>query len=198
MGRYLPREENSLESEMPPKLKIPKFNRPDKYLLSQQVNAYCESVLAKLQSVKPMVKEIFYSKNNIHENEQLALSDLRMLVRDEKIDVCRADKDGKVLVANYEDYNRIMKTVFQRSFTYISSLTTDNIQKHLNNIWSSADNQMIEPHKIGIIDDQMLKHATGIKYHKCKGYQKIPGPVAKIFFLLNVQDMHTLYLKHTN
>ena len=40
---------------------------------------------------------------------------------------------------------------------------------------------MIELHKIGIIDDQMLKHATGIKYYECKGYQKIPGPVAKFF-----------------
>ena len=177
----LPREENSFENEMPPKLKIPKFNRPDKDLLSQQVNAYCESVSAKLRLVKPMVKEMFYSKNNLNENEQLALNDLRMLVRDEKIVVCRADKDGKVLVVNYEDYNQIMKNELERSFTYISSLTTDNKRKHLNNIRNKADNQMIELHKIGIIDDQMLKHATGIEYYECKGYQKIPGPVAKIF-----------------
>ena len=27
----------------------------------------------------------------------------------------------------------------------------------------------------------MLKHATGIKYYECKGYQKIPGLVAKFF-----------------
>ena len=45
-----------------------------------------------------MVKELFYSKNNLNENKQLALNDLRMLVRDEKIVVCRADKDGRVLV----------------------------------------------------------------------------------------------------
>ena len=166
---------------MPPKLKIPKFNRPDKDLLSQQVNAYCESVSAKLRSVKPMVKEMFYSKNNLNKNEQLALNDLHMLVCDEKIVVCRADKDGKVLVVNYEDYNQIMKNKLQRSFTYISSLITDNIRKHLNNIRSKADKQIIELHKIGIIDDQTLKHATGIKYYECKGYQKIPGPVAKFF-----------------
>ena len=153
----LPREENIFENEMPPKHKISKFNRPDKDLLSQQVNAYCESVSAKLRSVKPMVKEMFYSKNNLNKNEQLALNDLHMLVRDEKIVVCRADKDGKVLVVNYKDYNQIMKNELQRSFTYISSLTTDNIRKHLNNIRSKADNQMIELHKIGIIDDQMFK-----------------------------------------
>ena len=35
----LPREENFFENEMPPKLKIPKFNRPHKDLLSQQVDA---------------------------------------------------------------------------------------------------------------------------------------------------------------
>ena len=56
------REENFFENEMPPKLKIPKFNRPDKDLLSQQANGYCESVSAKLRSVKAMVKEIFHSK----------------------------------------------------------------------------------------------------------------------------------------
>ena len=125
----LPREENSFENEMPPKLKIPKFNRPDKDLLSQQVNAYCESVSVKLRSLEPMVKEMFYSKNNLNENEQLALNGLRMFVRDEKIVVCRADKDGKVIVVNYEDYNQIMKNEIQRSFTYISSLTIDNIRK---------------------------------------------------------------------
>ena len=32
-----------------------------------------------------------------------------------------------------------------------------------------------------LIDDQMLKHATGIKYYECNGYQKIPGLVAKFF-----------------
>ena len=105
----LPREENTFENEMPPKLKIPKFNRPDKDLLSQQVNAHCESVSAKLGSVKPMVKEMFNSKNNLNKNEQLALNNLHMLVRDEKIVVCRADKDGKVLVVNCEDYNQMMK-----------------------------------------------------------------------------------------
>ena len=53
----LPRE-NFFESEMPPKLKIAKFNRPDKDLLRQQVNAYCKSVSAKLLSVKPDMTQV--------------------------------------------------------------------------------------------------------------------------------------------
>ena len=114
------------------------------------MNVYCESVSAKLRPVKPMVKEMFYSKNNLNKNEQLASNDLRMLVRDEKIVVCRADKHGKVFVVNYEDYNQIMKNELEQSFIYISSLTTDNIRKHQNNIRNKADNQMIELHKIGI------------------------------------------------
>ena len=120
-------------------------------MLSLQVNAYCESLSVKLRLVKPIVKEMFYSKNNLNENVQLALNNLCMLVRDKKIVVCRADKGGKVIVVNYKDYNQIMKNELQQSFTYISSLTTDNIRKHLNNIRSKADNQMIERHKIGII-----------------------------------------------
>ena len=128
---------------MPPKLKILRFNRTNKDLLSQQLNAYCESVLPKLLLVKPMVKETIYLKNNVNENELLALNDLRMLVRDVKIVVRKADKDGKVFVVNQEDYNQIMKSELQRSFTYISSLISDNIRKHLNNIRSNADNQMV-------------------------------------------------------
>ena len=128
---------------MPPKLKILRFNRTNKDLLNQQLNAYCESVLPKLLLVKPMVKEMIYSKNNVNENEPLALNDLRMLVRDVKIVVRKADKDGKVFVVNQEDYNQIMRSELQRSFTYISSLITDNIRKHLNNIRSNADNQMV-------------------------------------------------------
>ena len=75
-----------------------------------------------------------------------------------------------------------MKNELQRSFTYISSLTTDNIRKHLNNITRNADNQMIELHKIGIIDGKMLKHATAIKYYDCKKKQKIPGLLQFFFF----------------
>ena len=82
---------------MPPKLKISRFNRPKKDLLCQQLNAYCESVLPKLLLVKPMFKEMIYLKNNINENEPLALNDLRMLVRDVKIVVRKADNDGNFL-----------------------------------------------------------------------------------------------------
>ena len=152
------------------------------------------SETSSFSKIKEVVKEMFYAKNNLIENEQLALSDLRMLVRDEKIVVCRADKDG--VVVNYKDYNQIMKNESQQSFAYISSLTSDSIRRHLNNIRSKADNQMIELHKIGIIDDQMLKHATGIKYYECRGYQTNPAPVAKLFSFNRPGYIYPLYKTH--
>ena len=55
---------------------------------------------------------------------------------------------------------------------------------------------MIELHKIGIIDDQMLKHATGIKYYERKGYQKIPGSVAKFFSSNRPEYAYPLFKTH--
>ena len=42
----------------------------------------------------------------------------------------------------------------------------------------------------------MLKHATGIKYYECKGYQKIPGPVAKFFSSNRSEYVYSVFKTH--
>ena len=181
--------------KLPNKLKIPKSNRPDKELVSDKVHAYRESVSEKLRKIGSSVKKSFHYKNNLSAEERIALKDLCKLTREKKIVICKADKDGKIVVVNFKDYDQIMENQLQ-SFTRISSINSKNIHKHLTKIKTFAENQMIELHRTGAVDDEMLKYTTGIKFYAHKGYQKIPGPTAKYFSCKNPGYAYPLFKTH--
>ena len=66
-------------------------------------------------------------------------------------------------------------------FKKILNLNTDNYKPHLKSVQQSAEKFVIELHKLGVIDDDLLKHTIGVKFYEGKGYQKIPGSFAKYF-----------------
>ena len=55
---------------------------------------------------------------------------------------------------------------------------------------------MIELHRTGAVDDEMLKCTTGIKFYAHKGYQKIPGPTAKYFSCKTLGYAYPLFKTH--
>ena len=83
-----------------------------------------------------------------------------------------------------------------KSFTRISSINSKNIHKHLTKIKTFTKNQMIELHKTGAIDDEMLKYTTGIKFYTHKVYQKIPGPTTKYFSCKTLGYAYPLFKTH--
>ena len=55
---------------------------------------------------------------------------------------------------------------------------------------------MIELHRTGAVDDEMLKYTTGIKFCAHKGYQKIAGPTAKYFSCKTPGYAYPLFKTH--
>ena len=122
----------------------------------------------------------------------MALNYLRNLVKDYIIVIFKSDKDIKIIIVNFKDYNTIMEKEL-RIFENITQLNPENISNHLNLIARTADNFVIELHKLGILDDVMLKHILGVKNYTERGYKKVPGNTAKHFFVI-----HQVVLIHSS
>ena len=69
------------------------------------------------------MKESFHCKNNLSAEKRIALKDLCKLVHEKKIVTCKADKDGKIVVVNFKDYDQIMENQ-PKSFTRISFINS--------------------------------------------------------------------------
>ena len=180
-------EDQFQTDKIPSKLQIKKFNRPDKDLVDAKTRAYVNLVHSKLKTIKVSSKNSYRNNNNLNFNQRMALHYLQNLVKECKFVICKSDKDGKIIIVNFKDYNTRMEKEL-RIFKNITQLNPGNISNHLNLISRTADNFVIELHKLGILDDDMLKHTIGVKNYTGKGYQKIPGNVAK-HFVCNHQVM---------
>ena len=51
---------------LPKKLGIPKFTRPDQDLLDSETKTYCQSITSKLQNFKNKVNFHFHQRNNLN------------------------------------------------------------------------------------------------------------------------------------
>ena len=64
------------EHDLPLKLRIPKYNRPEKDRVSDEANAYRELVDAKFRGMKPAAQDLFLHHNNLNKTEREALKAL--------------------------------------------------------------------------------------------------------------------------
>ena len=179
-----------------PKLRIPKFNRPDYDLVDEKILAYTVSVTSKLQNIETAIKKYYSHVNNLNYQQRQALDYLSKLFRNEKIVICKADKDDKIIILNFEDYNLIMKRELEK-FIKIHDLNTDNYKLHLKSVQQSAEKFVIELHELDVIDDNLLKHTIGVKFYEGKGYQKVPGSLAKYFNCEKPGYAYPLFKTHT-
>ena len=61
---------------LPKKLDIPKFNRPDQDLLDSEIKTYCQSIRSKLQNFKNKVNLHFRQRNNLNLEMRTSLKHL--------------------------------------------------------------------------------------------------------------------------
>ena len=102
--------ENTQNEEcLPTKLVIPKFSRPPTESLTEEVATYKKLVKTKLRNLGPKVEKQYLHNNNLPFRLKQALKTIKMLISDQKVVVCRTDKDGKILIVNYSDYHEIME-----------------------------------------------------------------------------------------
>ncbi|MEC8568508.1 MAG: hypothetical protein VXY56_09565, partial [Pseudomonadota bacterium] len=118
-------------------------------------------------------------KNNLNHKLKKAYNELIGLVNTKRIVICRAGKDGKVVILNFDDYYCLMNNELDK-FNKLEDLNLNNINNHFAKIRCKLDNFMIKLYENEIIDDDILKRTVGIKYGKSNHY-KIMGPVAKYF-----------------
>ena len=96
------------------KLGIPKFNRPDQDLLDSETKTYCQSITPKLQNFKNKVNFHFHQRNNLNLEMHTSLKHSSQLVDTNKIVICKADKDGKIIIVDSKDYQKIMEAELEQ------------------------------------------------------------------------------------
>jgi len=89
-------------------LKLPKFSTPDSGKIDEETKTYVEMVCTKLRNIKPFVLKAYRTKNNLSKEQRKSFSKLAKLTEERKIVICRVDKDGKIVILNYDDYHAIM------------------------------------------------------------------------------------------
>ena len=96
-----------------------------------------------MRSIEKLVKTDYRQKNNLKKSEQKAVEELTIAVKNKQIAICKSDKDGKIVLVNYHDYNVIIEKELSK-FSHLHTLTTNNIKSYLNKIRKSAEDKIIE------------------------------------------------------
>ena len=180
---------------LPTKLKVPKMSRPNLDLVDDKTKAYCEAVTSKLRNLKPLVEFSFKYRNHMSQDLRSSFKYLKKLVKDRKIVICRADKDGKLLVLDFKDCNLIMEREFANQFQELTHVDLTTVHYELQQIKDKCDNFLKNLHRAGAIDDSMLFHVTGLKEREQK-YHKCSGNSAKYFFDLVTAYPYPLFKTH--
>ena len=138
--------EFSNQSNLPPKLKLPKFNRPNLELLDNSMFIYRELVSSKLRNLKPTVTKLYRTSNNLNPDLLTALKELINLVKNKNIVICKTDKDGKIIVLDFDDYINIINREL-KTFILCSGINNNNVYKYFDQIHKHNDSLIIELHK---------------------------------------------------
>ena len=125
-----------------------------------------------------------------------ALKEITDLVKKRTIVICRSDKDGKIVIVDYDDYNHVMERELSK-FNLIQELNANNINKHFENIRKECEDKIKTLHREGFIDDNELRHIVGMKFDEQKRYYyRIPGPIAKHFVCNKAAYAYPLFKTH--
>ena len=94
-----------------------------------------------LRNIKPLVLDAHRTESNLSNEQRKSLSQLSKLTEEKQIVICRVDKDGKIVILNYEDYNTIMTKELQQFEKWMClqrdvMLTLKNGKKIATNLWS--------------------------------------------------------------
>ena len=60
--------------KLPKKLMLPSFSRPSREQLDDEVKAYSEMILKRIRKFKPLVENMFTSRNNLHNEVRTSLT----------------------------------------------------------------------------------------------------------------------------
>ena len=108
-----------------------------------------------------------------------SLKHLSQLVQTNKIVICKADKDGKIIIVNYKNYQKIMEAKLEQ-FEILNDWNIDNKNVKFDVIMEQCYNVMIEFHSLGEIKNSDLFHTCGIKNYNGFYEKKLVDPLPSI------------------
>ena len=181
------------EECLPTKLIIPKFSRPPTESLTEEVATYKKLVETKLGNLGPKVEKQYLHNNNLPFRLKQALKTIKMLISEQKVVVCRTDKDGKILIVNYSDYHEIMEKELNKFD--VLQFTPQIMHKQFEVNKRKCENLIISLFEKGVISKDLLYHSTG---HRVKEncYQKVTGELAKYFACSSPAYAYPLFKTH--
>jgi len=91
---------------------------------------------------------------------------------------CRADKDGKIVILNYDDYDAIMTRELQQ-FGKLD-VSVDGSDTYLEKVRKDCNELVVKLHAKGELMDELLLPITGMKREN-NAYRKVNGASAKYF-----------------
>jgi len=125
-----------------------------------------------------LVLEASRTNNNLSHEERKSLRKLAKLTEERKIVICQADKDGKIAMLNYEDYDTIMAKELQQ-FEKLD-VSVEGCDTYTEKLRKDCNDLMVKLHNLGAVNDELLLHVTGIKC-KSNSYRKVNGALPKFF-----------------
>jgi len=137
-----------------------------------------EMVYAKFRNKKPLVLQAYRTKNNLSKKQRKSFSKLAKLTEERKIMICRADKDGKIVILNYDDYDAIMTRELQQLEKL--DVSVDGSNTNLEKVRYVCNELVVKLHAIGELKDELLLPITGMKC-KNNAYRKVNDASAKYF-----------------
>ena len=185
--------EDEEHTQIPEKLKIPKLSLPPQTEISKDMKNYTNLVYRKMEDLKDKVNYNYKFRNNLNKKMKIALKELKMLLKQNKIVISKSDKDGKVIILDYKDYTFI---VTKKLENFNKIITNTSIENYINKIKSEAETNVEKLHKENIINDEILFHTIGKRKNKNDNLTKISGPNAKFFKNTKPGHIYLIFKTH--
>jgi len=147
-------EKDDSDFVLPKKLSMPKASRPDSAKIDQETKTYVEMVFSKLRNIKPLLLEAYRTNNNLSHEERKSLSKLPKLTEERKIVIYPADKDCKIVILNYADYDAIMTRELQQFEK--SDVSVEGCDAYLEKLRKDCNDLMVKLHNLVAVNDELL------------------------------------------
>jgi len=165
---------------------------PESGKIDKETKTYVEMVSTKLRNIKTLVLKAYRTKNNLSKEQRKSFSKLAKLTEERKIVICRADKDGKIVI-NYDDYDAIMTRDLQQ-FEKLD-VSVDGSDTYLEKVRKDCNELVVKLHAKGELKDELLLPITGMKC-KNNAYRKVNGASAKYFRCSTPAYTYPLFKTH--
>ena len=104
------------------------------------------------------------------------------------------NKDGKIVILNYEDYDAIITRSLLQLFEKLD-VSVEGCDAYLENLRKDCTDIIVKLHNLGAVNDELLLRVTGIKC-KSNSYPKVNGALAKVFCSNTPSQAHPLFQTH--